>query len=75
MVFLNGKVTDLTVKSFYQIRFPYEKGHDLRTAFENYSKEQLNKEEFSIDCKITGGAQIQRTNPFTLTTKEINSLN
>ena len=73
-VILKGKFYDLGT-SIYQIRFLYEKGNEYRIAFEDYLKNQVNQEELHIDCKLTSGAQKQKTNTFTLTTNQINKLN
>ena len=72
-VILKGKVYDFKT-SPYQIKFHYSRGHPDRVALENMVK-LLDEEELHIECKLTSGSQIKKTNTFTLTLQEINNLN
>ena len=74
LVVLKGKVYDFQ-KSPYQIRFNYLKNNLDRKAFEKFVSNHLKEDELHIDCKLTSGSQIKKTNTFTLTVQEINNLN
>ena len=70
-VILIGKVND-TNQSPYELEFKYPKGSKERSLFEDEIKS--NPIDLKFQCKITAGAQVQKSNTFTITLQESNNI-
>jgi hypothetical protein len=71
IVSLNGKVININ-QAPYKIDFEYPIGTKERLLFEEEIKEEPLDLEFV--CSITAGAQIEKSNTFTITLQESNNL-
>lgn len=67
---LKGKVVDF-ISSPFQIKFPYEFNAPETMAAKEKIAQNSNIE---IECKVTAGSQIKKTNSFSLSVQEINDL-
>ncbi len=72
IVILKGKVSSMN-QSPYKVEFRYPVGSKERLLFEEEIKEEqpLN---LDFKCKITAGAQIQKSNTFAITLQESNNI-
>jgi microcystin-dependent protein len=68
---LKGKVFDMS-QSPYKVDFKYPLGTKERLLFQEEIKDESINIEFK--CTATAGAQIQKSNTFTLTLQEINNI-
>jgi len=70
-VLLNGKVVNVN-QAPYNVDFEYPSGSKERSLFEEEIKEQPLDLEFV--CSITAGAQVQKSNTFTISLQESNNI-
>jgi hypothetical protein len=71
IVILKGKVFNLK-QSPYKVEFKYPSGTKERLLFQEEIKEEPINVEFK--CTITSGAQIQKSNTFSITVQESNNI-
>jgi len=71
IVVLKGKVFNLN-KAPYKVDFKYPVGTKERFLFEETINQ--NSYDFEFQCSITSGAQVQKSNTFTITVQESNNI-